>query len=435
MAGHRELMTAGLLLLLLQPFAPAAATEVNLDSGQDGTPTFVTDPQPSPPDAGPDITVVEHNEDSITVLTIDGQRTGGGVMMAEVALDDDDYGSPDGESADGASYIIAVVAAVIAILSVAVAVMLRRNKHAGSLVERLNKSQTTNAVPPPVPKLRTRARPKAGTPVQSQNPDASMYETPVPLSAQRGNWLSRGKAFNTPTTRAIEESHVLSPISVNLTAVQQIDATAAVTPAMPDTVRRVKFGGRVSGPAEISTPNVPGQITSAHKRTRRKAGTPASDYIRPAPGGEGPAPPTQPRRGTASRLISLYERIPSLARLVSGSRLSEADEDEDDVEVWNVDQSPESTGAAEATAFETPYLRNPIQYDIGVEQTPYPTKAQMEQLKLEEQTEEQPTYDLGTAPPVADHEDPSYDLGNEAEGHDYAKPAEVIAEADKRTSL
>jgi len=40
----------------------------------------------------------------------------------------------------------------------------------------------------------------------------------------------------------------------------------------------------------------------------------------------------------------------------------------------------------------------------------------MEQLKLEEQTEEQPTYDLGTAPPVADHEDPSYDLGNEAEG-------------------
>ena len=128
---------------------------------------------------------------------------------------------------------------------------------------------------------------------------------------------------------------------------------------MPDTVRRVKFGGRVSGPAEISTPNVPGQITSAHKRSRRKAGTPASDYIRPAPGGEGPAPPTQPRRGTASRLISLYERIPSLA-----------DEDEDDVEVWNVDQSPESTGAAEATAFETPYLRNPIQYDIGVEQTP-----------------------------------------------------------------
>ena len=52
MAGHRELMTAGLLLLLLHPFGPAAATEVNLDSGQDGTPGFVTDPQPSPPDAG-----------------------------------------------------------------------------------------------------------------------------------------------------------------------------------------------------------------------------------------------------------------------------------------------------------------------------------------------------------------------------------------------
>ena len=36
---------AGILLLLLHPFAPAAASEVNLDND-------VTDPQPSPPDAG-----------------------------------------------------------------------------------------------------------------------------------------------------------------------------------------------------------------------------------------------------------------------------------------------------------------------------------------------------------------------------------------------
>ena len=46
----------------------------------------------------------------------------------------------------------------------------------------------------------------------------------------------------------------------------------------------------------------------------------------------------------------------------------------------------------------------------------YPTKAQLEQFQLEEQTnsvtEEEATYDLGTAPPVADDEYQS----NEAEG-------------------
>lgn len=261
---------------------------------------------------GATLPAVDPNFDTGTKLP------GMGQMDNEMSLAELSTGPVDADEGMSTSTIVAVAAATVAILSIIIAVVIRRNKALAALgVKRAHPQMpaSVNVGSPYQNNVSIAMAENHGTPGMNQSVESV---EPIPQSVRRVNFEASGTpaAASTPTAGA---STLMGPADV-------------VTPAPPQSAARTSFWSR--------------------KKTPAAKGIHPTDMV---------PPQTQPRRGTASRLISLYERLPSL-----GMSSKKSQPEEEDHEVWNVDVSP----TQETRAFETPYQRGPVQYDLGVDDTP-----------------------------------------------------------------
>lgn len=145
-------------------------------------------------------------------------------------------------------------------------------------------------------------------------------------------WINSRKG-----TPLVDKNHT----SITVVSTPSLDTPINVQNAL--SARKVTFDPEfVQEESEVDAENTPSQLV------QKKTAWETPDAVRTLRNGDHEAPPTQPRRGMASKLINMYERAP-----------------EEGVPVAETPISNTNTG------IETPFRRNPPTYDIeGVEDSP-----------------------------------------------------------------
>eukprot|EP00040_Diaphanoeca_grandis_P035209 m.220763 g.220763 ORF g.220763 m.220763 type:complete len:580 (+) comp33329_c0_seq1:213-1952(+) len=195
---------------------------------------------------------------------------------------------------------------------------------------------------------------------QIETPNPTVKKTGKDLECAhvtlRNTWLNSGKA-DTPTQNKKSGSYDVTVIATPQAAVSAADMKSMLSS------RKVTFESDDTELEEVSTP----RESSLTNKKSTEWETP--DDVRKLRRGDEEAPPTQPRRGMASKLIGMYEKAP-----VEGITLAETPSGDTETPT---DASPKPQ--------ETPYRRNPPVYTIaGVDQTPHPEKQKLDKDWYEE---------------------------------------------------